>query len=97
MRFEWDDAKRRANIQKHGFDFYRCGGDVQGILLVSPEVRDDYGESRWVGLGFIRGCTVKVVFSEREPDFIRVISLRKATRRESEEFEKAINDRLETN
>jgi uncharacterized DUF497 family protein len=34
---------------------------------------------------------------ECEPDFIRVISLRKATRRESKEFEKAINDRLEAN
>jgi uncharacterized protein len=94
MKFEWDEAKRQANIQKHGFDFTDAEEMFRGILLVSPDVRDDYGESRWVGLGFIRGCTVKVVFSEREPDFIRVIS---ATRRESKEFEKAINDRLEAN
>ena len=97
MRFEWDEAKRHGNIQKHGFDFTDAEELFRGILLVSPDVRDDYGESRWVGLGFIRGRTVKVVFSEREPDLIRVISLRKATRRESKEFEKAIKDRLETN
>ena len=97
MRFEWDETKRRANIQKHGFDFTDAEEMFSVILMVSPDLRDDYGESRWVGLGFIRGCTVKVVFSEREPDLIRIISLRKATRRESKEFEKAIDDRLEAN
>jgi uncharacterized DUF497 family protein len=43
----------------------------------------------------IRGHTVQVVFAERDPDTIRIISLRKATRRESEQYEKAIQDRLE--
>ena len=41
MRFEWDEAKRRANIQKHGFDFTDAEEMFRGILLVSPELRDD--------------------------------------------------------
>ena len=41
MRFEWDEAKRRASIQKHGFDFTNAEEMFRGILLVSPELRDD--------------------------------------------------------
>lgn len=97
MTFEWDEAKRRANVRKHGFDFSDVDEVFRGIVLVSPDVRNDYDEDRWVGLGLLRGRTVKIVFAEREPDSIRVIPLRKATRRESKEFEKAIHDRLEAN
>jgi len=39
----------------------------------------------------------QVVFTEREPDIVRIISLRKATRREREKFEEAIYHGLETN
>jgi uncharacterized DUF497 family protein len=38
---------------------------------------------------------VHVVFTETGPQTIRIISLRKASRRESEQYEKAIQDRLE--
>lgn len=96
MKFEWDEEKNLANIRKHGFDF----GDVEemsrGLVLAYPDLRHDYGENRWVGLGLIRGRTVQVVFAERGSDSIRIISLRKATKRERKEFEKAIKDRLET-
>jgi uncharacterized DUF497 family protein len=67
-----------------------------GVLLFSPDVRRDYGESRWVGIGTIRGRTAVVVFAERGPETIRVISLRKATRRERKQYEKAVEDQLET-
>jgi hypothetical protein len=50
------------------------------------------GEKRWIGLGLIHGRVAHVVFAEREPDTIRIISLRKATKRESEQYEKAIQD-----
>jgi len=39
----------------------------------------------------------QVVFTEREPDIVRIISLRKATRREREKFEEATYHGLETN
>jgi len=66
-----------------------------GILLFFPDVREDYGENRWVGIGTIRGRTTVVVFTERGPEPIRIISLRKATRRESKQYKKAIQDQLE--
>jgi len=49
------------------------------IFLYRPDLRNDYGESRWIGVGTIRGRAAVVAFTERAPDIIRVISLRKAT------------------
>ena len=95
MKFEWDAAKNRANLRKHGFDFREAEEIFRGALLAEPDMREDYGERRWTGLGITRGLTVHVVFSERGPDTIRIISLRKATTRERKEYEKAIQNRLE--
>jgi uncharacterized protein len=97
MRFEWDEAKRRANIRKHGFDIADVAEMFSGTMLVYPDIRNDYGETRWSGLGWIGGRLAQVVFAEREPDSIRIISLRKATSRERKEFEKTIEDGLEPN
>jgi uncharacterized DUF497 family protein len=95
MIFEWDKAKNRANIRKHGIDFAEAEEMFRGVLVADPDMREDYGERRWTGLGMIRGRTAHVVFTERNPETIRIISLRKATRREKEQYEKAIQDRLE--
>ncbi|MGA2357981.1 MAG: BrnT family toxin [Terriglobales bacterium] len=95
-RFEWDENKNRQNIRKHGVDFVDAEEMFRGILLFSPDVREDYGENRWVGIGTIRGRTAVVVFTERGPATIRIISLRKATRRENEHYKKAVADQLET-
>jgi len=97
MRLEWDEAKNRANIRKHGLDFADAEEVFRGVLLAEADTREDYGEKRWVGLGQIGGRTVKIVFSERDPETVRIISLRKATRRERKEYEKAIQNGLETN
>jgi uncharacterized DUF497 family protein len=95
MEFDWDEAKNRSNIQKHGLDFADAKELFRGVLVVEPDTREDYGERRWVGLGLIHGRVAHVVFAEREPDTIRIISLQKATKRENEQYEKAIQDRLE--
>jgi len=97
MRLEWDQAKNRANIRKHGLDFADAEEVFRGILLAEADTREDYGERRWSGLGQIRGRTVKIVFAERDPETIRIISLRKATSYERKEYEKAIQNGLETN
>jgi uncharacterized DUF497 family protein len=94
-RFEWDEAKNRANLQKHGLDFADAEEMFRGGFLYEPDTREDYGERRWTGLGTIGGRVAHVVFAERGEGTIRVISLRKASRRESKEYEKAIQDRLE--
>jgi len=95
MIFEWDDAKKQANLRKHGFDFADAEAIFRGLLLVEADTRNDYDENRWTGIGVIRGRLAHVVFTEPVAGTIRLISLRKATNRESKKFEKAIQDRLE--
>lgn len=95
MRFEWDPAKNRANIRKHGFDFRDAELLFRGALLAEPDTREDYGERRWSGLGKLGDRIVKVVFAELDKETIRIISLRKATSRERKEYEAALQNGLE--
>jgi uncharacterized protein len=92
MKFEWDEAKNRDNIKKHGFDLSDAEEMFRGVLVVDPDTREDYGEERWVGLGTIGDRVAYLVFAERDPETIRIISLRKASHRECKEYEKALQD-----
>jgi uncharacterized protein len=69
---------------------------LRGVLVVRPDTREDYGEKRWIGIGAIRGRVTAVIFTEPAPETIRIISLRKAHYEERKEYEKAIEDGLET-
>jgi uncharacterized protein len=97
MNFEWDRAKNRVNIRKHGLDFADAEEMFRGVLVLDADTREEYGEKRWRGIGTIGGRIVHVVFCERGPETVRIISLRKATSRECDEYEKTIQNRLETN
>ena len=94
--FEWDEAKNRANIRKHGFDFADAEEMFNGVLLAHPDTREQYGEDRWIAIGMVRGRVAVLVFAERDPHIIRIVTLRKATSYERQQYEKAIQDELET-
>lgn len=96
MRFEWDEAKNKTNIHKHGLDFVDAQEAFEGPLLVRADIRADYGEDRWQGIGMIRGRVVVVVFAEEAPDLIRIISLRKASSEERRLYEEATKNGLGT-
>jgi uncharacterized protein len=99
MRFEWDAAKNRQNIKKHGFDFADAQSLFSGSepLFVNLDVCNDYGEDRWKGIGVLEGTVVAVViFAERGEDTIRIISLRKASSHERKAYEDEIKNRLGT-
>jgi uncharacterized protein len=96
MRFEWDDAKNRSNIRKHGLDFADAEEMFAGILLARPDTREDYSEERWIGIGMLaKGIIALVVFCQPIEGVIRIISLRKADREEQGEYEAAIQNGLE--
>lgn len=95
MILEWNQAKNRSNIRKHGFDFADAEEMFRGLLIVDPDTREDYGEKRWVGIGSIRGRIAHVVFTKPSQETVRIISLRKATSRERKQYEKEIQNRLE--
>jgi len=79
MVYEWDEAKRRKNLVKHGLDFrdaIHVFDDPNGIEFI--DARFDYGELRLVRIGLLCGVLVAVViFADRE-DAIRIISLSKS-------------------
>jgi uncharacterized protein len=95
MIFEWNEAKNRSNIRKHGFDFADAEEMFQGSLLVRPDTRENYGEERWIGIGMVRGRVAFLAFAEPSHGTIRIISLRKADHEERKEYEKAIQNGLE--
>ncbi len=96
VRFEWDEAKRTANIAKHGIDFLDVPEIFTSLMLVGSDVRKDYGETRTIGFGFIRGRLMAVVFTERAK-VIRIISARKANKREETYYQEAVADELGRN
>lgn len=61
-------------------------------MLALPDDRHDYGEERWVAIGWIRALIGVVVYTERQGDVIRIISARKATKREVRCYEQRLKD-----
>jgi uncharacterized protein len=95
MRFEWDARKNNVNLRKHGLDLADAVPIFEGPMLVQADTREDYGESRWVGIGITNGRAAVVVFVEGEDDSIRIVSLRKANQYERKLFEETIANELE--
>ncbi len=80
---DWDKRKRQANLKKHGFDFVDANEVFEGVTFTYEDDRISYGEQRFVTLGSLLGNVVSIVHTEQS-DHIRVISMRKATKRECE-------------
>jgi len=94
MRFLWDEAKRLTNLHTHGLDFLDVAEIFHGPVLEAADTRHDYGEDRLIGVGFLGGLVVVLVYTEPEEETVRVISLRKAFSHERERFEAYLKDRL---
>ncbi len=94
MNFEWDDDKNQINIRNRGLDFADAWQIFDEPMLTEIDNREDYGEERFIGIGFLKNFIVVIIFTESKEDIIRVISLRKALKYEREKFRKAITDRL---
>ncbi|MBE9103071.1 BrnT family toxin [Vacuolonema iberomarrocanum] len=85
MEFEWDEAKRLANLRKHGIDFVDLPALFAGEILTIEDTRYSYSEQRFITFGLLQGRVTAVVHTERE-DRIRIISARKATKYEQRVF-----------
>lgn len=81
MNIVWDEAKRRANLRKHGLDFVDAAKVFSGITFTVEDRRFGYREQRFVTLGMLRDTVVVTAHTETG-DTIRIISMRKATRHE---------------
>lgn len=86
MRFVWDEKKRKSNIRKHAYDFHDARIVFEGHFTVIEDDRQDYGETRYIGLGELDDEVVLIVFTTPDEDTIRIISMRSATDDEREAY-----------
>jgi len=81
----WDEAKRRANIKKHGLDFVGCEAVFDGPVVAWDDDRAAYGEQRINLLGWLHDTVVHMTYTERDDD-LHIISLRRAKKHEIKNY-----------
>ena len=84
MEFSWDARKNRLNRQKHHVSFETATKVFDDPFHVTTQDREVEGEARWQTVGMVGGLHVLVVAHtvDEENEVIRILSARKATRRE---------------
>lgn len=97
LRFEWDEAKNRANRAKHGIGFDEACRVFADPLCVTVQDRVESGELRWQTIGALGAVAIVLVAHTiteidedgTEVEVVRIISARKATRKERQRYEEA--------
>ena len=93
MKIELDPEKNARNIEWRGISFEEAAQFEWESAVIIPDARLDYGEARYRAFGFIGNRLHALVFTPREGK-IRVISLRKANRREVLRYETQTQPRV---
>ena len=81
MPIEFDAAKRTATLEARGLDMARADEVLAGATLTVEDDRRDYGEDRFITIGFLDDTMVVLVWTPRDGAH-RIISMRKANDRE---------------
>ena len=86
MHFEFDPAKAHSNLRKHGVSFAHAEQALRDPMAITIEDPDTVGEQRFVTLGMdALGRVIVVVHTQRGKQ-TRLISARKASRSEAEQY-----------
>lgn len=92
IEFEWDPAKALSNRRKHGVSFEDAMHVFEDpYALFEQNCADETGELRWQAIGLVGGVAVLLVAhtvrEEGEAEVIRLISARRAVRKERNRYE----------
>lgn len=93
MWFEWDPMKARTNERKHGITFEEAVNvfDDPYALFEQDRTDDKTGEPRWQAIGLVESMVLLLVAhtlrEEGQDEVIRLISARRATRKERTRYE----------
>lgn len=93
MEFEWDEAKRDRNLEKHHIDFADARDLFRSSRFEWRDERHDYGEERRVTIGVIAGRVCVCAYALRGSRY-RIISLRRANAREQARYWQTIAEQL---
>lgn len=89
LRFEWDDSKSHSNTNKHGVSFEEAQTvflDENAIRFYDPDHSEDEDRFLMLGISFkLRILLVCHCFRQNE-NVIRIISARKANKREERDY-----------
>ena len=94
IQFEWDPAKAKMNLRKHGVAFQEAATvlrDPLGITIFDPDHSDE--EDRFITFGFSAAGRLLMVAHTERAERIRIISARGLTRAEREAYEQEIQRR----
>jgi len=85
--YQWDREKARVNLKKHGVDFADAVGVFEDPLALTIDDPGSPEEPRWITLGVDFGGRPLVVVYTYRGAAIRLISARKATKKERNCYE----------
>lgn len=88
LNFEWDENKAKSNLAKHGVSFDEAStvfGDSLSLTISDPD--HSQIEDRFIIIGSSHSGKLLVVVHTERGDNIRIISARRATRRERKSYE----------
>lgn len=90
-RFEWDAAKARSNLRKHGVSFELATRAFADPFAWTEQDRVEHGEHRWQTLGLVEGQVLLLVAhtvrdDEDGTEIIRIISARRAEPKERKRY-----------
>lgn len=88
MEVSFDPTKNAQNIELRGLSFERAVEFEFSTAWILVDNRKDYGETRYRAFGFLGERLHALVFTETKVG-IRVISFRKANKREERRYEQA--------
>jgi hypothetical protein len=88
MKFEWDENKWRINLGKHHLDFRDAHLVFNDDAFIIEDPHDDYDETRYILQGLLHQQVVMISFTVENDELIRIISMRKATKREQASYVK---------
>jgi uncharacterized DUF497 family protein len=84
--FEWDETKAAENYAKHGVTFELATEVFKDPFAIERlDDRKNYGENRFILIGSAEGAILTIVYTDRS-DRIRIISARRATKREQDDY-----------
>ncbi len=93
MIYEWDPRKAKENLRKHGVSFEEAAAvflDPLALTFPDPDHSDE--EDREITIGITTKHRVVFVSQCQRGDRIRLISARKATRKERKQYEEGIDE-----
>jgi uncharacterized protein len=92
VEFEWDEAKAISNERKHGISFEYAVHVFGDPFALVEQDRIEGGEYRWQTLGLVEGVILLLVAhtvqDDDEDEIVRIISARRATRKERTRYDK---------